>query len=77
MSIYYYRGYQIKPHPQNPISLIVVTDGKGGKIPSVLEGMYTDRRYAMNVIDKYLESKPNKDKGNGKQSNQEVSTSGD
>lgn len=52
-----YRGYQIKPHPQNPKSYIAVTDGKGGKIPDVLSGMFTHPNLIKRIIDSYLESK--------------------
>jgi len=64
--IHTYQGYQIKPHPQHPHSLIVVTEGRGGKIPAVLEGMFTNRKTAMTVIDAYVESKTKKDIGDGK-----------
>lgn len=64
--IHYHQGYQIKPHPQNPHSLIVVTDGRGGKIPAVLEGLFTTRNIAIKAIDAYLETKPKKDIGDGK-----------
>lgn len=56
-----YQGYQIKPHKQHPKSYIIVTMGKGGKIPNVMEGLFTDRHTAMRVIDSYLSSKPKKE----------------
>lgn len=52
-----YKGYQVKPHPQMPAHCIVVTAGKGGKIPAVLEGMFTSPSIAYGRIDSYLESK--------------------
>jgi hypothetical protein len=55
-----YKGYQIKPHKQLPSHLIVVTDGKGGKIPDVLSGMFTSYNVAKQLIDEYLVGK-NKD----------------
>lgn len=64
--IHSYQGYQIKPHPQHPSSLIVVTEGRGGKIPAVLEGLFTSRKIAEKQIDAYLETKPKKDIGDGK-----------
>ena len=67
-----YRGYQIKPSPLAPNSLIVVTDGKGGKIPSVLEGMYTHSNIAQRDIDLYLDNKELKET-DGKKSNKTVS----
>lgn len=70
-----YKGFQIKPHPHNPMSLVVAVDGKGGKIPAVLEGLFTSHAYAKRVIDTYVESRPNKEKVNGSKSNEEISTS--
>ena len=52
-----YKGYQIKPSKENPHSWIVVTDGKGGKIPKVLDGMFTTPQYAVSAIDLYVNSK--------------------
>lgn len=62
-----YRGYQIKPHKEFPKSYIVVTDGKGGKVPDVLTSMYTTPGYAKTVIDKYLDNKPKKEVSNDKE----------
>ena len=52
-----YKGYQIKPNKHMPNQLIVVTAGRGGKIPSVLDGMFTSTSIAKTHIDAYLESK--------------------
>lgn len=62
-----YKGYQIKPHKAVPTAYVVVTDGKGGKIPDVLAGMYTAPVIAKQAIDKYLDSKPEKELKNGKE----------
>jgi NCAIR mutase (PurE)-related protein len=56
-----YEGYEIKPHREMPTSYIVVTAGKGGKIPNVLNGLYTTPAYAKEAIDKYLETKTKKE----------------
>ena len=56
-----YNGYQIKPFPASPSCSLVVTDGKGGKIPNVLSGLFTSPTLAMQAIDTYLESKELKD----------------
>ena len=56
-----YEGYQIKPQPQNPKTLVIVTDGRGGKIPACLEGLYTSVGVAKLAIDSYLPNKPVKD----------------
>ena len=68
--IYEYLGYQIKPHKEYPSSYIVVTAGKGGKIPDVLSGMYTSTGIAKTAVDKYLASKPKKDIDNAEAVNQ-------
>lgn len=68
-----YRGFQVKPSPVNPTTLIVVTDGKGGKIPSVLDGMYTSFNIAQRDIDFYLNQKELKEV-DGKKPNKTVST---
>lgn len=49
-----YRGYQVKPHKEQPTSYVIVTDGKGGSIPKSLEGLFTSRTIANNTIDHYL-----------------------
>lgn len=62
-----YKNYQIKPHATIPTSYIVVTAGRGGKIPAVLEGMFTSPTYAKEAIDTYLMSKGEvDDKANSK-----------
>jgi len=53
-----YKGFHIKPHKEFPLSYIVVTAGKGGKIPEVLTSHYTTPTYAKEEIDKYLATKP-------------------
>lgn len=52
-----YKGYQIKPNPQSPKTYLVVTSGRGGKIPDVLSGMFTSVGVAKGIIDGYVESK--------------------
>ncbi len=52
-----YKGYQIKPHKETPTCYVVVTAGKGGKIPKVLEGVFTSPTYAKETIDAYETSK--------------------
>lgn len=52
-----YKGYYVRPHKDNPTNYIIVTVGRGGKIPKVLDGSFTSRGWARNVIDQYLESK--------------------
>lgn len=62
-----YKGYQIKPFKAVPSVLIIVTDGKGGKIPDILSGMYTSPVVAKLAIDQYLEKKPKKETENAKE----------
>lgn len=57
-----YKGYDIKPHKEVPTCYIVVTSGKGGKIPDVLSGLFTSPAVAKYEIDRYLDTKPRKDK---------------
>jgi hypothetical protein len=59
--IYSYNGYDIKPHKEVPTNYIIVTSGKGGKIPAIMEGLFTSVTVAKQVIDKYLASKPQKE----------------
>lgn len=59
--IYQYRGYDIKAHKEHSKHYIVVTSGKGGKIPDVLTGLFTSVGVAKGVIDKYLDNKKVKD----------------
>jgi hypothetical protein len=66
-----YKGYQIKPHKSVPTSYIVVTDGKGGKIPDMLSGMYTSPAFAKQDVDRYLDSKPVKETKNAKEVGQD------
>lgn len=61
MTITQHEGYDIKPAKDIPTCYIIVTSGKGGKIPNVLTGLYTTRQYAKEAIDKYLEVKPKKE----------------
>jgi negative regulator of replication initiation len=49
-----YKGYQIKPHKIMPTCYVVVTDGKGGKIPAVLDSLFTSTGIAKETIDNYL-----------------------
>jgi len=58
-SILNYRGYEIKPDKQYPSMLVVVTAGKGGKIPNVLSGLFTSKGLAKQLIDQYLTGKNN------------------
>ncbi len=61
-----YKGYQIKPSKESPKLLVVVTDGKGGKVPDVLTSLFTTAVYAKQAIDKYVDSKLVKEVSNAK-----------
>lgn len=49
-----YRGYQIKPQKEIPSSYVIVTSGRGGKVPNVMTGLFTSVTWCKNVIDTYL-----------------------
>lgn len=59
-----YKGYYIKPDKQFPNNCVIVTTGRGGKIPNILDGLFTSVQTAANAIDKYLMAKelPNDEK---------------
>lgn len=70
-----YKGYYIKPTPRVANMHTIVVEGRGGKIPNVLGGMFTSPTIAKQKIDAYLKSKPApKEKGNA---NQAITKSGD
>ena len=56
-----FKGYYIKPDKNTPNSYVIVTSGRGGKIPAVLDGLFTSVQIGMNAVDKYLMGKPEKD----------------
>lgn len=55
-----FQGYLIKPDKNIPHHYVVSTEGRGGKIPDVLSGMFTTRDVARRAITSYLLSKPKK-----------------
>jgi NCAIR mutase (PurE)-related protein len=52
-----FEGYQIKPHKEIPTNYIVVTAGRGGKIPDVLDGVFTTPTIAKAAITNYISTK--------------------
>lgn len=52
-----YKGYFVKSDKAFPSMLVITTTGRGGKIPSVMEGMFTSFGDAKHVIDAYTEGK--------------------
>lgn len=66
-NVYEYKGYQIKPSSKSPTSYCVATVGQGGKIPTVLTGLFTSVGIAKGIIDAYVAEKEVK---NGKANNQ-------
>lgn len=52
-----YKNYYIKPHKQYPNNYVVATVGQGGKIPNVLDTLFTSRQYAVEAIDLYLNTR--------------------
>lgn len=65
-----YKGYLIKPSKVSPMNFSVATAGQGGKIPDVLDSLFTSAGLAMQAIDSYLETK-------GKRNGKARSESGD
>lgn len=63
-----YRGYLIKPNGTGPKCYTIATEGRGGKIPASMEGLFTSTGVAKQVIDMYLESKEGNRKSNDKES---------
>lgn len=61
-----YKNYIIKPDKAFPSSLVVATEGQGGKIPAVLEGLFTSYLVAKTSIDTYLETKVRKNEASVK-----------
>jgi hypothetical protein len=56
-----YKGFIIKPASNSPSLLSVATEGRGGKIPKLLEGLFTSHNTVKHTIDLYLESKAPKE----------------
>lgn len=52
-----YKDYLIKSDKHFPSMLVIVTSGQGGKIPKVMESLFTSVGEAKGVIDSYLEGK--------------------
>ena len=56
-----YEGFMIKASKESPMSYVVSTEGRGGKIPDVLTGLFTSPTYVKELIDNYLAGKPTKE----------------
>ena len=52
-----YKGYLITATKGLGSAYEIATEGRGGKIPKIMEGLFTSRGTAMQVIDFYLDSK--------------------
>ena len=52
-----YKGYIVKSDKNFPSLLTVAIVGRGGKIPAVLEGLFTSFGDVKQVIDTYTEGK--------------------
>lgn len=66
--IHKYQGYLIKPDKNSPTNYVIATEGQGGKIPLVLDGLFTSTGIAKRAIDTYIETK-------GKKKNEEATES--
>jgi hypothetical protein len=63
-----YKGYLIKPAKGLARCYTVATEGRGGKIPDIMQGFFTTTGVAMSVIDLYLETKAKNVKPDDKES---------
>jgi hypothetical protein len=55
-----YKGYIIKSHNKSPNLKVIVTSGRGGKIPDAFSGAHMSNGACMKLIDGYKEKvKPN------------------
>lgn len=61
-----YRGYIVAPVPHSPTLLKVATEGQGGKIPNVLNGMFTSYTAVVEIVDRYLATKTDEENIDGK-----------
>ena len=50
-----HRGYLIKVSPVNPKSWVIQNMKRGGSLPMVFDGLFTDRHTAMRIIDSYID----------------------
>ena len=65
-----YKGYLITPSTTGAKCYSIATEGRGGKIPDVMSGVFTSTGAAMQVVDLYLESKEKKVKKDDEEVNQ-------
>jgi len=52
-----YKNYLITPDKLTPSNYRIATAGRGGKIPDLMDGLFTSPNLAKEVIDVYLEKK--------------------
>lgn len=62
-----YKGYLINPSTTGAKCYSISTAGRGGKIPDLMQGVFTAKHVAMQLIDSYLESKEKKGKTDGEE----------
>jgi hypothetical protein len=55
-----YKGYLITPASTGAKCYSIATAGRGGKIPDVMQGVFTSTGVAMQTVDIYLEGKEKK-----------------
>ena len=61
-----HRGYIISTNPFSPTLYRVVTEGQGGKIPNVLVGSFTSIGTVVEIIDNYLDNRPEEGQTDGR-----------
>jgi hypothetical protein len=55
-----YKGYLITPASTGAKCYSIATAGRGGKIPDVMQGVFTSTGVAMQTVDIYLDGKEKK-----------------
>lgn len=58
-----YRGYIISSDPVSPTLYSVAVEGRGGRIPAVLESRFTSTQWVKSLIDVYLANQEEKTRG--------------
>lgn len=56
-----YKGYEIRPHKQLPMTFEIGVGENKGSMPNILSGLYTSRTVAFQHIDDYLANKKPKE----------------
>lgn len=63
-----YKGYSLRWSKAQPMCIEVGSGENKGKVPDALNGLFTSRINAMQLIDNYVANKKTKDKPDGETS---------